>query len=951
MFKTAARKIAHNTTMPGLPGLGKQDLRALQELITAEKAILHSLQKLSQDVARASEALKNWAIGEGEDLTDTLGASTTLLLYFSSALATFANHESMVREHMKSVRSREESLDELKRRRRSVFNDAEAAERKLSKMNPENKNLQQQTDLLNRLRDEIRTMDTDIMTEEARLGDYKRACARNWMGLKFGGLLECCEKGAIIGELGKLVIAEIPLEPAQPGLPRPYYTGHARTEFLIAEAARSIGEVYYSPDPNPTQRTIRGLPGPELPPVPSPSQRQSTISSTGQPSYGLGSPGQTYPGLPQVEESTFNIQQFMSPEQPHTPLGQVPPVSEFGTFPGGAPPQTHSMNAMERDKSASPRGGRFATFPVKTGGPRPIPGAGGSSMSVTNPYIAQPLGGGNGDRVPSLEIDRNAHDSFSSSVALALDQQFGDSGASSNAPSAPGPSSGSNAPAPQGPPTRDTKDSDFAPQRYSPPPPMYTPADGNRLPVGAAPPNPPNSMHTGLEIQTNNQAPGSRPHSTLDDNEDGLAYMSPSHGNDSHESLHDGGDRRVRFGEVSDVDRELDRRHAEREAAVLAAAQREQSPPANQNEQNMPHGRTSPEASRYSQLSSPPTAAHSATESNRAQSPPSLSQPRIPTPPPAEDASDEHSLNAAAAREVSRELDALMMSSPPVSPLDKAPASPWGARPQPPNQSYQRPSISPRPSLEPATSGNASQASSPKLEGMYVRERDRSLGSPIVRAPPPDILPTPASPSGSNEGSDHMQRSGASLPPRMSPAPTIGSTGTPYRTPLETPLAPPPTGSLYNLPGTTGSNTSFSGSAAGGVRTISAAAFRRPPRNPSVPPPEGRSSPAPADVTPLNVKKRPLPSSPYPSPYPSANLQAPGGVVRPGSSGGTADEGGQRPLTHYRQDDDDFDYISAYTDGPGGGGDGNAAHGAPTGGGYHQGRFATNLEDNNNGVL
>ena len=40
MFKNAARKIAHNTTVPGLAG--KQDLRALQDLITAEKAVLNS---------------------------------------------------------------------------------------------------------------------------------------------------------------------------------------------------------------------------------------------------------------------------------------------------------------------------------------------------------------------------------------------------------------------------------------------------------------------------------------------------------------------------------------------------------------------------------------------------------------------------------------------------------------------------------------------------------------------------------------------------------------------------------------------------------------------------------------------------------------------------------------------------------------------------------------------
>jgi len=64
-------------------------------------------------------------------------------------------------------------------------------------MNPEHKNLGMQTDLLNRLRDEIRLMDSDIMSEEAALGDFKRTASRMWVGLKFGGLLECCEKGTV----------------------------------------------------------------------------------------------------------------------------------------------------------------------------------------------------------------------------------------------------------------------------------------------------------------------------------------------------------------------------------------------------------------------------------------------------------------------------------------------------------------------------------------------------------------------------------------------------------------------------------------------------------------------------------------------------------------------------------------------------------------------------------
>lgn len=102
-----------------------------------------------------------------------------------------------MREQLKAVRTREESLDELKRRRRNVMSKADSAEKKLQKMSPEHKNLMQQTEQLNRLREEIRGLDTEIMRGEAAIGDFKRSATRAWLGLKFGGLLECCEKGVV----------------------------------------------------------------------------------------------------------------------------------------------------------------------------------------------------------------------------------------------------------------------------------------------------------------------------------------------------------------------------------------------------------------------------------------------------------------------------------------------------------------------------------------------------------------------------------------------------------------------------------------------------------------------------------------------------------------------------------------------------------------------------------
>lgn len=117
--------------------------------------------------------------------------------HFSNALSQYAVHGHAIRENLKSIRTREENLEEMKRRRRTVLKKADDADKKLNKMSPEHKNLPMQADILNRLREEIRTLDKDIMIEEAALGDFKRTATRMCMGLKFGGLMECCQKGRV----------------------------------------------------------------------------------------------------------------------------------------------------------------------------------------------------------------------------------------------------------------------------------------------------------------------------------------------------------------------------------------------------------------------------------------------------------------------------------------------------------------------------------------------------------------------------------------------------------------------------------------------------------------------------------------------------------------------------------------------------------------------------------
>lgn len=61
-----------------------------------------------------------------------------------------------------------------------------------------------QQDLVNQLREEMRLLDSTILTQEAQLGDYKRQTTKDWMILKFGGLSELAER-VMVCEMGALI--------------------------------------------------------------------------------------------------------------------------------------------------------------------------------------------------------------------------------------------------------------------------------------------------------------------------------------------------------------------------------------------------------------------------------------------------------------------------------------------------------------------------------------------------------------------------------------------------------------------------------------------------------------------------------------------------------------------------------------------------------------------------
>ncbi|KAJ7607143.1 hypothetical protein FB45DRAFT_764482 [Roridomyces roridus] len=766
MFKSAATKIAHNTTLPALALSGNKDLRPLQDLITAEKVVLITLQKLSVDFAKAGEALRIWGAGEGDDLGDVLGASTTVLAHFSAALSGYAAREHSIRDHLKAIRTREETLDELKRRRKATLARADSAEKKLSKMGPEHKNLAAQTDILNGLQAQIRQMDGDIMNEEASLGDFKRTSARDAMGLKFGGLMEVCEKGCVVAECGRVLTMEIPIDPTIPGLPRVMYGGHMRTQERVNEAERSVNEVVFQALPARGSMRDHGMGDNEM----------GMMSGERLTAVGLHNTGV---GNRSFDASSMGGSSFLP--QPDVGGGFM----ETGSAAGGyAPP------------SGPPPSSSYAA-PGGTGGYTPPaglpPGAGGY-----NPPASAP---------PSIGLARpeNREGDFMSAVMDA--GEFGSlSGGGSTF-------------------TRSNQGSILS---YSSPSPVYQQQSSHAQ--GGVPPGPP---------------PGAAPPVIGGASEDiGLAYMSM------------GGEQQEEMEQQPETERE-------REARISR------------------HVRFGPEET----YSEPPTPA--SPEMVRQPSSSSLSpggRRRVP-PPTFDPLEEERALNAAAAREITREFEAMNASSPPL------------ASPQPQQDQEEE-------------EGNPWQAPAPQ----------REFGSPPKTRSPPTQYSSP-------------------------PVPSKESPKSPYSEP--SPMIPPSAPFSRALPATTAnrSTTSLNTQPPAGARTISAAAFRRPQKtasgdvadtSPLAPKKRLPTSPYPQQRTVSGLRGEM--SSPQQYQQPSAS----GGTIPPVHDDdfdyiGAYARDSQAFLDEGSPLQPDFDYGRL--------GKVQVVGGAPVSPGYAEGRFATDPND------
>ena len=405
-------------------------------------------------------------------------------------------------------------------------------------MGSENKNLRQQTDLLMGLRDQIRTLDVEVMNEEASLGDWKRTKAREWMGVLFGALLECSEKGAVVATFGRTIIGYVSTEKTQPGLPRAHYTGHSKVEPLVVEAERELHKI-----------TFVGEVGDE-------SLQQSD-------EYHIGD----IPGLPTSSPSSpvrsnpvHPFQPYASSTLPNNLPGNSNEVSDFGEYNPYSQPQTYApgqrtrLSSFDQPPPTSPaRSSPLVQYPPPQGGSGFTPGhkprlsqssvrsgagftPGYPSTTATALHPSHSSNNSASGFIP--EHRPSPDDTFSSSIAKALGQgwDLDENGR-------------------RGPPRLSVDG----------PPPSY---------ATNIPPSSPTNPQRPPYVVERKPVPVHVPEISDEDDEGvGLSYLNPANDDvHSHRSgeKHLGGsgngfqeDRKVRWGSVRDADTELERRSAE----------------------------------------------------------------------------------------------------------------------------------------------------------------------------------------------------------------------------------------------------------------------------------------------------------------------------------------------------------------------------------------------------
>jgi hypothetical protein len=166
---------------------------------------------------------------------NTISECSRLLNHWISSFASFAVHIAYIRECLETLRTREEALEDMYRRRESLDSKAESAWKKAGGLGDH--------PLFMGLSNELHAFDIKIANEKANLGDWKRIKGREWVGVLFGSLLECSERGTVVATLAQEIIGNLPTKTVQPGIPQAHTSGTSQIKSLVVKAERELDNI------------------------------------------------------------------------------------------------------------------------------------------------------------------------------------------------------------------------------------------------------------------------------------------------------------------------------------------------------------------------------------------------------------------------------------------------------------------------------------------------------------------------------------------------------------------------------------------------------------------------------------------------------------------------------------------------------------------------------------
>jgi hypothetical protein len=120
-----------------------------------------------------------------------------MLSLYSDALFVYADESRSIPDHMKSVQPREEALDEVRKSRDIHSSKTQSLESKVANMAVTHKKYAEHRELLEEYKEQERVMNAQYASDEAAFMDFRRTTIKEWMLLKFRGLLDCAKKAVV----------------------------------------------------------------------------------------------------------------------------------------------------------------------------------------------------------------------------------------------------------------------------------------------------------------------------------------------------------------------------------------------------------------------------------------------------------------------------------------------------------------------------------------------------------------------------------------------------------------------------------------------------------------------------------------------------------------------------------------------------------------------------------